>query len=201
MHGKLIVFEGISGTGKETQAKLLQESLKERKIVSHIVYHPASEVKSFLSYYKKERRGDWKTLVYLLLADRYCWVNEKIKPALLKGEWVISLRSYISALVYQGESVTDRAWIQRQFAEFEPVPSSLFYFDIDPKIALTRIMTRHEKTGEPLGSYETRKLLTKMRNRYLSVIQTVELHSHTLDAAHSVKNLHKEILTVIKASH
>ena len=43
--GKLIVFEGVSGTGKETQAKLLQKYLAAKKIISHIVFHPTPELK------------------------------------------------------------------------------------------------------------------------------------------------------------
>lgn len=214
MKSKLIVFEGISGTGKETQAKLLKQHLKEKGIVSRIVYHPSPELKPILSYCKKDRHADWKTLTYLLLADRYNTVKEVILPALSKGEWVISLRSSLSALVYQAETKKDRVWIAKQFSEFEPVPDSVFYFDIDPRVALKRVTQRHQKTGEKLGSYETLGLLTKMRKRYLSVIKStvsvrsppaggrrrIELHCHTLNASFPVEILHEEIQTAVKDS-
>ena len=43
--GKLITLEGISGTGKETQAKLLQKFLGGRGIKAEIVYHPSPDLK------------------------------------------------------------------------------------------------------------------------------------------------------------
>ena len=109
--GKLIVFEGISGTGKETQAKLLRDYLSKQKITTQIVYHPTPEMKTILSTWRKLRKIDSIPQVYLLLADRADRVRKVILPALNRGDWVISLRSYLSALVYQGRSEKDRDWI------------------------------------------------------------------------------------------
>jgi len=52
-HGKLIVFEGVSGTGKETQAKLLQKYLAAHHIRSQIVFHPSPRLKEILSEEEK----------------------------------------------------------------------------------------------------------------------------------------------------
>jgi len=120
--GKLIVFEGVSGTGKETQAKLLQKYLAAHHIMSHIVFHPSLELKEILSAWRKERAIDAVTETYLLLADRSSRVKQLIVPALEKGEWIISLRNYVSALVYQGKTPRDRAWIRKEFLRFEPKP-------------------------------------------------------------------------------
>ena len=86
--GKLIVFEGVSGTGKETQAKLLQTYLAKRKIIAHIVFHPSPELKEILRIQPSAAAE-----LRLLAADRLRRVREEIAPALQKGEWVISLRN------------------------------------------------------------------------------------------------------------
>lgn len=185
--GKLIVLEGISGTGKETQAKLLKEYLASKGIVSHIVYHPTLELKEVLSKWRKSRSIDHITEIYLLLADRSDRVRQVIKPALTKGEWVISLRNSLSALVYQAKTAEERAWVTQEFSRFEPKPDYLFFFDITPEAAIARIMKRHEETKEPLGKFETPEFLAQKRNAYLSVLKSIK---HTrIDAHQSIKNI------------
>ncbi len=193
--GKLIVFEGVSGTGKETQAKLLKDVLARKGITSHIIFHPSAELKLLLSQWRKERRIDAATEVYLLLADRYDRVRQLIVPALSRGEWVISLRSWVSALVYQGSNTNDRAWIAHEFSHFEPRPDYLFWFDITPDGAIERIAKRHRETGEPMGKFETPKLLTDKRNAYARILKTIP---HTrINAAESIDTIHKRIVESI----
>jgi len=190
---KLIVFEGISGTGKETQAKLLRDYLSKQKITTQIVYHPTPEMKTILSTWRKLRNIDRLTEVYLLMADRSDRVRQIIQPTLKRGDWVISLRSYLSALVYQGESEKDRDWISDEFAHFEPTPDYLFYFDIDPVHALARIKKRHQETGEALGSFEKRGLLEEKLAAYKKVLQMIP--HITIDANLSIETIHSEIIS------
>lgn len=185
--GKFIVFEGISGTGKETQAKLLQKYLTAHHIRSQIVFHPSPQLKEILSAWRKERTIDALTETYLLLADRSSRVRQVIVAALEKGEWVISLRNYVSALVYQGKTLRDRTWIQKEFFRFEPEPDFLFYFDITPRDAMKRILLR----GEPLGKFETPALLNEKRKKYKSVLKKI---AHiTINAGLSINSIHQKI--------
>ena len=195
---KLIVFEGISGTGKETQAKLLRDYLSKQKITTQIVYHPTPEMKTILSTWRKLRNIDRLTEVYLLMADRSDRVRQIIQPALKRGDWVISLRNYVSALVYQGRSEKDRDWISREFAHFEPQPDYLFYFDIDPVHALSRIKKRYQETGEALGSFEKRELLEEKLAAYKKVLQMIP--HITIDANLSIEQIHFEIITHLGVS-
>lgn len=190
--GKLIVFEGVSGTGKETQAKLLQKYLAAHHITSRIVFHPSPELKKIISAWRKERAIDAVTEIYLLLADRSSRVRQLIVPALKKGEWVISLRNYVSALVYQAKSDKDRRWITKEFLRFEPKPQCLFYFDIIPKAAMERVMERHTATGEPLGKFETPALLNEKRKNYQNVLQHIP--HITIDAGASIDEIHRKVL-------
>ncbi len=171
--GKLIVLEGISGTGKETQAKLLQEFLAKRRIDSIIVYHPSAELKEILSAWRRNRKIDHVSEAYFLLADRMNRVQQLIKPALARGVWVISLRSWVSALVYQAQNTADRQYLAREFGGFEPKPNYLFWFDITPAAALARIKRRHQQTGEALGKFETSEFLGSKRQKYRQVLKNI----------------------------
>lgn len=189
--GKLIVFEGISGTGKETQAKLLQEHLTSRKIPSTIVYHPSPELKEILRQWRKKRKIDYISESYFLLADRYDRVRQVIKPALDRGEWVISLRSWVSALVYQAKTRSDREYLKKEFAWFEPKADYLFYFDLDTDKAFARI----KKRGEPIGSFETKEKLLAKRIVYKTVLRTIP--HITIDASGSISAVHRRLISCL----
>lgn len=192
MRGKLIVFEGISGTGKETQAKLLAQYLTKRGVKSQIVYHPSPDLKDVLRAWRKDRNIDHVSEAYFLLADRYDRVRQVIKPTLARGEWVISLRNWISALVYQAKTKSDRQYLSKEFGWFEPKPDFLFFFDITPEEAINRIMKRHKETGEALGKFETKELLAKKRAAYQSVLKSVP-HIR-IDASKSIESIHTQIV-------
>ncbi len=179
-HGKLIVFEGVSGTGKETQAKRLQQFLEKRGITARIVFHPSPELKPLL------KKASVRQQIELLTKDRKKMVDALIIPALRKGEWVIGLRNYISAYVYQGNGKTIEA--------FDPKPDYLFYFDISPQDAMKRIIKR----GEVRGTYETMELLTEKRKKYKEVLSHISLITPiTLNAAESIDEIHKNIVKYI----
>lgn len=189
--GKFIVFEGISGTGKETQAKLLLDYLKKKGIKTQIVYHPSLELKEVLSRWRKNRNIDNITEAYLLLADRYDMVRRIIKPALSQGEYVISLRNFVSALVYQAKNETDRDFMRKEFRWFEPEPDMLFYFDLTPDEALSRINKRHEQTGENYGKFETQENLKIKLISYRTVMK--EITHIKIDAGNSIDEIHNQI--------
>lgn len=192
MRGKLIVFEGISGTGKETQARLLKEYLTSKGIVSHVVFHPTPDLKNVLNSWRKTRSIDHISEVYFLLADRSDRVRQVINPALSRGEWVISLRNSLSALVYQAKTAGERAWVTQEFSRFEPKADLLFFFDITPEAALARITKRHNETGEPLGKFETLEQLSQKRAAYQEVLKSIK-HVR-LDVNQPIKTIHQTIL-------
>ncbi len=178
MTGKLIVFEGISGTGKETQAKLLQKFLQKKGITARIVFHPSPELKPLL-----RKATSPQEQIALLVNDRQDRVTEVIVPALEKGEWVVSLRNYVSAMVYQGDKGKVR--------KIDIRPDYLFYFDISPDIAMERIVIR----GETRGKYEKIMLLTEKRKKYQEVLKHIP--HITLDASLSIDEIHREVLKYI----
>ena len=120
--GAYIVIEGNDGTGKSTQVDMLAAWLRERGREVVVVEEPGSDdaakTTPIANEYRrvlKDNRFKLDPEVNLLLfsaARRELWFH-KIEPALQRGVVVLSSRSYVSTLVYQGygEGVAEDAII------------------------------------------------------------------------------------------
>ena len=101
-----ITLEGIDGSGKTTQIKLLYEYLKQKKGRVVLTREPGGTrvgelVRSLIlgeDYAELEPQAE----LFLLLADRAQHVREVIAPALLAGEIVLCDRFIDSTVAYQG---------------------------------------------------------------------------------------------------
>jgi dTMP kinase len=112
MKGKFIVFEGIDGSGKTTQINQLSQWIVNTDIIPEnnqlvITREPGGtnlgkSLRSLLLNTSKERSPDSITELLLYAADRSQHINEIIRPALNKGNWVISDRFCGSTIAYQG---------------------------------------------------------------------------------------------------
>lgn len=109
--GKYIVIEGNDGTGKSTQVAKLANYFRERGRTVCVVEEPGSDDPEKSTPIADELRkviknGDLNrsaavNVALFSAARRELW-REKIRPALERGEIVLSARNYISTLVYQG---------------------------------------------------------------------------------------------------
>ena len=112
MKGKFIVFEGIDGSGKTTQINQLSQWIVNTDIIPEnnqlvITREPGGtnlgkSLRSLLLNTSQERSPDSITELLLYAADRSQHINEIIRPALNKGNWVISDRFCGSTIAYQG---------------------------------------------------------------------------------------------------
>ena len=112
MKGKLIVFEGIDGSGKTTQINQLSKWLIGTDLITDknqlvITREPGGtqlgkSIRSLLLDTSRETSPDPITELLLYAADRSQHVNEIIRPTLNNGGWVISDRFSGSTLAYQG---------------------------------------------------------------------------------------------------
>jgi dTMP kinase len=103
--GKYIVIEGGDGTGKTTQADLLQKHLESQgKNVIHLKEPGGSPVAEAIRSVILDGTLPRTPMTNILLftANRHELWHDKIKPALDAGTWVIATRNYWSTLVYQG---------------------------------------------------------------------------------------------------
>ena len=103
MKGKLIVIEGIDGSGKSTIAKKLAETLNENNIDTIYTFEPTN------AYYGAKLRDtmlskdmDLDRELKLFVDDRKDHIRLMIKPALEEGKTVVLDRYMYSSIAYQG---------------------------------------------------------------------------------------------------
>ena len=101
--GRLLVFEGIDGSGKSTQIEMLSNFLKSQKQKVFVTREPGGTEfgercrKLFLA-----EKLDGLTEACLAFASRNEHILQKIKPALRLGYWVLCDRFSDSTIAYQG---------------------------------------------------------------------------------------------------
>lgn len=108
--GRFIAFEGGEGAGKSTQARLLAEALRSRGIDTVLTREPGgtSGAEAIRSLLLQGVPGDeapgWNPRAEALLfaAARSDHVERLIRPALVRGSWVVCDRFLDSSRAYQG---------------------------------------------------------------------------------------------------
>jgi len=145
--GILIVFEGIDGSGKSVQAKLLHEKLRELGFDA-VSFQEPSESKWGRKIKKKALHPDSlspEEELDLFVKDRRANVKKNLNPALKKKKIVILDRYYFSTISYQGARGIDPERIRKINEEFAPRADLVFILDIDAGSGLDRIKNRKNK--------------------------------------------------------
>jgi dTMP kinase len=98
--GRLVALEGIDGSGKSTQARILAERLGAQLTFEpgDTVLGAAIRVLLLDPVHNPSARAE----ALLMAADRAQHVHEVISPALASGRWVVTDRYCGSTLAYQG---------------------------------------------------------------------------------------------------
>jgi dTMP kinase len=158
--GRFVSLEGGEGVGKSTQVRALAAALRNRGIDVFETREPggsagAEEIRRLLLGGEHER---WSATTEALLfaAARADHVEKTIKPALDKGQWVISDRFLDSSLAYQGgagklgiEAVRD---INRfGIGDFLPDRTFVLLFGKGGKEALERAQARDRGVSDRIG--------------------------------------------------
>jgi len=165
--GKLIVFEGIDGSGKSTQLERTAEWLGGRGYPTVKLREPtdgphgrilrASAVGGRLS---PEDECD------LFVKDRQWHVENHIRPALEAGKVVLLDRYYFSSIAYQGARGLELDDIRRRNEAIAPRPDVVLLLDLDPESALQRIKKQRAETP---NLYEKLDYLRAVREIFLGL--------------------------------
>lgn len=194
-----IVFEGIDGSGTSTQIKEISKKLEKKKAL--FTCEPTdSEIGKFL---RKILKGSEKvtpeTISLLFAADRaeHLYSNQGIIENCKKGNLVISDRYLFSSLAYQSHTCGKELPFNAN-STF-PLPEILFFFSIDAKTALNRVLKRD---GNNTEIFENLDYQIKTAEEYRRVIDDYKnkntgMKIIEIDAASPVEKITKNIWTVI----
>jgi len=189
--GLFIVIEGIDGTGKSTQCKMLAESLAAQGFTVHLDREPSDG-----PYGKKARasaeegRLSPEEELELFHLDRKHHVEELIKPAKSRGEIVVLDRYYFSTMAYQGQRGFDPQELRKTNEAFAPAPDVLFILDLPVDEALERVSGR----GDIANEFEQRDALQFCRDIFLSVSD--EPYAHVIDSSGTIDEIHANMLRI-----
>ena len=183
-----IVIEGIDGTGKSTQVKLLGAWFEKSGLEVVLSREPTDGPWGHkLRASGDTGRLDSATELDYFLNDRRQHVDELILPSLAAGKVVILDRYYFSTMAYQGSRGIDPADIRRKNEAFAPVPDHLFILDLDADAALGRIGSR----GDTANEFEQRESLEACRRIFLSLAG--EPFVHIIPCEADIGTVHRRI--------
>jgi len=200
--GFFITFEGIEGSGKTTQIRLLADYLQNKGYEVLVSREPGGtplgeKIRNLLLDPQYDFM-DYRTEVLLYAADRAQHVKEKIKPALGKGKIVISDRFADSNLAYQAAGrgldyemvyqindwVIDSTW-----------PDLTFILDIDIKEGLNRARAQSSEAEGDRLEREADEFHQRVRDAYLKMAEKERFA--LVNAGESIENVQKNIENII----
>ncbi|NLE06274.1 MAG: dTMP kinase [Crenarchaeota archaeon] len=138
--GIFIVIEGLDGSGKTTQAKILARKLRKNYDTFFTVEPSDGRIGSFIRkqiLYDKTR-PPVSIEALLFAADRIDHIINQVQPALNDGKIVISDRYIYSSLAYQGSAGLHLDWIET-INQFALKPDLALFIDVSPEIVLDRL--------------------------------------------------------------
>jgi dTMP kinase len=166
---RFIAFEGIDGSGKSTQVKLLAEKLKAEGYKVYTTAEPTDGPIGTMirKIMKTEMQADERTIAALFVADRLEHILNKangILKMLDEGYTVITDRYYFSSYAYHGTHI-DMNWVIQANSICAELlrPGLTIYIDSPPEVSMTRINSGRTSTEH----YETTENLSNVRNKYL----------------------------------
>ena len=204
--GKLIVVEGIDGSGKSTQIDLLYKWLKSHgKSVYFSEWNSSGLVKSTTKQGKKAKAFTPTTFSLLQatdFADR--WENQML-PMLRAGVIVLADRYAFTAFARDVARGVDPDWVRNLYS-FAPQPDLAFYFQVPVSIAIDRILSgratlKFYEAGMDLGLSDNkitsfRLFQQRIINEYDAMVD--EFGLTVVDGSLPVETQQKMIRKVVK---
>ncbi|WP_417255422.1 dTMP kinase [Celeribacter halophilus] len=197
-----ISFEGIDGSGKSTQARLLVAALRE---AGHDVVQTrepggsagAEEIRSLVLEGDPDRWSA-ETEILLFTAARRDHLEKTIRPALADGKIVICDRFADSTRVFQGVTRGDlQDKVNRLHEEMIGIePDLTLLFDMDPEIGLKRAKGRQtsEERFEDFGQ----GFQEKCRAAFLELAQNHDRFT-IIDAGRDIEIVARDVLALVTA--
>jgi dTMP kinase len=203
--GRLIIVEGIDGSGKSTQIRLLQRYLQARGFcVCFTEWNSAELVKATTKKGKKKRALTPTTFCLLHATDFAHRLLSNILPPLKAGMIVLADRYVFTAFARDVVRGCDREWVRKVY-RFAPRPDVSFFFRVPVETGLRRItMARPQLKDFEAGldlnlhpdPYESFKLFQGgIQREYEKMVSEYDLV--VMDGSHSITEEQRRVRQVV----
>jgi dTMP kinase len=202
--GVLIAFEGGEGAGKSSQIGLLAQALRESGTSVVVTHEPgATPVGKQIRKLLLETDGPIspRSEALLFAADRAQHVSTIIRPALDRGDVVITDRFVDSSLAYQGGGrvlSTDDVKRLSRWATEDLVPDLTLLLDLPPEVGLRRVHGREVGVGPDRLERETIDFHERVRTAFRSLAEADPNRYLVLDATQPTNKLAETILIAVR---
>lgn len=200
----LITFEGIEGSGKSTQMRLVAEYLIEKNVPLLITSEPSgTDIGRKIGGILFNRGHHYmcaETEVFLFCAARSQHVREMIMPALKENRVVLCDRFSDATYAYQGIGRgLSLEFIKRinDYSSMNLKPDLTFLFDLPVEIGLKRAMERNDLLKESSFSdrfeREQMDFHRRVREGYLSIYKSEPRRIRLIDATRDIDTIQEEV--------
>jgi len=192
-----IAFEGLDGSGKSSQVKLLADKLTEHGLKIYTTAEPTTSRIGLIikDIFRHKMEADHRTIAALYAADRLDHLLNKTDGILKKleeGYTVITDRYYFSSYAYHSVHMNMDWVIQANSLSADLLrPDLNIYIDISPEISMKRL----NKGRDTIELYESIENLKKVREKYFEAFEIFKGKEKAFitDGNRSAEEISKEI--------
>ncbi len=203
MDGKLITFEGIDGSGKSTQIRMLSGELLSRGFEVLNTREPGGTPlgrRLREAFLETEEEVDPLAELLLFAADRAQHVNFLIKPALAEGKIVLSDRYADATYAYQGAGRGFPEGTVNTVIELATgglKPDLTIFFDLPVEKSLSRAGTRGQNAKNNRMDLETADFYGRVRKAYLGIAEQERHRFIVVNGDSSIEKIQAEVVKIV----
>ena len=203
--GRFVTLEGIEGAGKTTVARVLSEWLASRGVTARVTREPggtplAERVRKIVL-----DRGDEavspRAETLLMFAARSIHVENLIRPALARGEWVVCDRFTDASRAYQGYGRgMDLAWIEQLAGAVhgDLQPDCTLLLDLPVEVGLQRARNRSGMAADRFEA-EAAEFFERVRQGYLQIARSDPKRVRVIDAAAALTSVTQQVMRALES--